>query len=324
MKVIIAGGRVDRTTGLVYGKSLEDMYEAIDSAVRASGLSLTEVVCGMAPGVDLLGRAWARDNGIACREFPPNWSEQGKAAGMIRNRQMAEYAEGLIAIHDGRSPGTANMISVATKLGLKVYVHRVAQSASPAPAPPARIATYTTVDGDLFAQNVAAIVNPVNCVGVMGAGLALAFRERHPNMYAEYQRACAAGDLRPGQIHTYEVRPGRWIINFPTKDHWRDPSQLEFIVAGLKALATFANKQRLGSIALPALGCGLGGLPISAVEPLIANAASRMPSTTLTLVRPFPRIANRLGSPREMQEAPGASKGGTKMRSSASPTSRRE
>jgi O-acetyl-ADP-ribose deacetylase (regulator of RNase III) len=141
-----------------------------------------------------------------------------------------------------------------------------------------------TIQGDIFKQNVSAIVNPVNCVGVMGAGLALAFKQRHPDMFTEYQRVCAAGQLRPGQIHTWEVVPGRWIVNLPTKDHWRDPSRREYVLAGLQALVAFARDQKLGSIAMPALGCGLGGLKLAEVEPLIAAAADQMPATRLSLI----------------------------------------
>lgn len=113
MKVIIAGGR-----------NYHDASE-VARAVALSGFKVSEVVSGGASGVDAVGEAWASERGVQLRRFPADWSTHGRAAGPIRNRQMAAYADALVAVWDGQSRGTANMIREAEQAGLSVYVHRV-------------------------------------------------------------------------------------------------------------------------------------------------------------------------------------------------------
>jgi len=113
MKTIIAGSR-DITE-----------YDLVVQAIAESGFVITEVVCGMAKGVDMLGYRYAKDHRIPIKEFPADWNKHGRAAGPIRNKEMALYAEALIALWDGESRGTKNMIDLATKQGLRVYVKRV-------------------------------------------------------------------------------------------------------------------------------------------------------------------------------------------------------
>jgi O-acetyl-ADP-ribose deacetylase (regulator of RNase III) len=149
------------------------------------------------------------------------------------------------------------------------------------------MSSLVTVHGDLFAQNVDAIVNPVNCVGVMGAGLALSFKTRFPSMFESYQSICKNGGLVPGTVHLSDVSidgAKRLVINLPTKLHWRDPSTVALVEAGLSALVDVAHERGLQSIAMPALGCGLGGLKLCDVMPFMRGAAERLPSTELRLV----------------------------------------
>lgn len=113
MKVIIAGSRDIHN------------YEELLVAVAKSEFTITEVVSGGARGVDALGEIWARRNMVSVKRFIPDWNLLGKPAGMVRNSQMAQYADALIALWDGKSYGTKNMIETAEKLGLKVYVHQV-------------------------------------------------------------------------------------------------------------------------------------------------------------------------------------------------------
>jgi len=118
-------------------------------------------------------------------------------------------------------------------------------------------------DGSLFDAKVEALVNPVNCEGIMGAGLAKEFRTRFPEASESYMAACALAALYPGRLHVYDYKAGsvpRWIVHFPTKQSWRRPSQFEWIAWGLERLATSIQKRGIRSIALPALGCGRGGL----------------------------------------------------------------
>lgn len=121
--------------------------------------------------------------------------------------------------------------------------------------------------GDILQSEAQAIVNPVNCVGVMGAGLAKQFKEKHPGNYHAYSVACRRGDVEIGSMFctTHFIGYGdnrveRTVINFPTKLHWRDPSKLEYIEKGLEDLVDLVYTLQIESIAIPPLGCGLGGL----------------------------------------------------------------
>ena len=117
--------------------------------------------------------------------------------------------------------------------------------------------------GNLFEAPVDALVNAVNEVGVMGKGIALTFKEGHPEASAEYQREAKAGRVTVGSVLAVRnQRPTgpRWIIHFPTKQHWRDPSKLEWVQTGLRDLVRVVREKGIASIALPALGCGNGGL----------------------------------------------------------------
>jgi O-acetyl-ADP-ribose deacetylase (regulator of RNase III) len=157
-------------------------------------------------------------------------------------------------------------------------------------SPQIEVSRLRIIQGDLFQQNVGAIVNTVNCKGVMGNGLAAIFKKRHPAMFEDYRRICLAGNLRPGVLHTWEVAPNRWIVNLPTKDAFWDsnrqsvPSRLEYVDSGLVALEAFAKERALKSIAVPALGWGEGGLELRDVCGLLEASAGRMPHTSLTLV----------------------------------------
>ena len=139
--------------------------------------------------------------------------------------------------------------------------------------------------GDIFAQPAEAIVNPVNCVGVAGAGLALRFRRRHPDAFIAYRRACAERRLRPGRIFLFDTGRAtpRWIAHFPTKRHWRDRSAIGDIEAGLRGLAATLAGHGIRSIAIPPLGCGLGGLDWRAVRPLITACLGDLPVTVIVL-----------------------------------------
>lgn len=130
---------------------------------------------------------------------------------------------------------------------------------------------------DLFAQGADALANPVNCVGVMGAGLAKVFRTRFPQAYADYRARCARGEVRPGE--PYWVRfPGEpCIVHVPTKRHWKDPSRLEDITAAVDFLAREGADWPIRRCAMPALGCGLGGLSFDAVRPVLLEGLAGLP-----------------------------------------------
>ncbi|WP_432194479.1 type II toxin-antitoxin system antitoxin DNA ADP-ribosyl glycohydrolase DarG [Streptomyces sp. bgisy027] len=144
-------------------------------------------------------------------------------------------------------------------------------------------------EGNLLDANTEAIVNTVNTVGVMGKGIALQFKQAFPENYKAYKAACDAGDVRIGEMFVFDAHtlgPRRYIINFPTKQHWRAKSKLPDIKSGLEALVDVVQKLHIGSIAIPALGCGNGGLEWSEVRPLIYEAFDRIPDLRVTLFPP--------------------------------------
>ena len=133
--------------------------------------------------------------------------------------------------------------------------------------------------GDILAEDVEALVNTVNCVGIMGRGVALQFKKAYPQNFKAYADACAREKVRLGQVFVHELNQSvnpRYIINFPTKDHWRDRSRLEDIETGLKSLVEEIRKRDIRSIAIPPLGSGLGGLEWEKVRVCIEKALSDM------------------------------------------------
>ena len=139
-------------------------------------------------------------------------------------------------------------------------------------------------DGNLLAADVDALVNTVNTVGVMGKGVALQFKRAFPSNFDAYAAAAARGNLRLGQVFVHEtglVDGPRLIINFPTKQHWRSKSRLADIETGLRDLRRVLRDREVKSVALPALGCGLGGLRWPEVRPLIENALSDFPGRVI-------------------------------------------
>jgi O-acetyl-ADP-ribose deacetylase (regulator of RNase III) len=136
---------------------------------------------------------------------------------------------------------------------------------------------FTALIGDLFESPAAAWVNAVNCVGVMGKGVALEFKKRFPAMFESYRARCSAGQMTLGEPYLYRDASGRAIVNFPTKGHWRSPSRLADIERGLDFFAARAAHWGLTSVAMPSLGCGNGGLEWAEVGPLIWRKLHALP-----------------------------------------------
>ena len=147
------------------------------------------------------------------------------------------------------------------------------------------------VQGDLLASGCEALVNPVNCVGVMGKGLALEFRHRFPANFEAYRDACAMRQVRPGRCFVFDAGAGRprFVVNFPTKLHWRDRSRIEDIAAGLDDLAGILDRRAILSVAVPPLGCGLGGLPWPRVQSLLIERLAPCEGVSIVIHEPVPR-----------------------------------
>ena len=134
--------------------------------------------------------------------------------------------------------------------------------------------------GNLLEDQSDALVNSVNCVGIMGKGLALHFKLRYVPMFVEYQQVCADKALKPGMVWpwlTGELQP-RVVFNVATKDHWRGDSKLAWVKQGLDELLKQVKEYKVKSVALPLLGCGLGGLDKVLVQQMTTYTASRLPS----------------------------------------------
>lgn len=126
------------------------------------------------------------------------------------------------------------------------------------------------VTGDLFESGADCLINTVNCEGFMGKGIAYQFKMRFPNNNIDYEKACKAGTLRVGTIHIYKEE-GVWIVNFPTKNKWREKSKTEYVEKGLDRLVEFIIKNNPKTIAIPPLGCGNGGLDWNTVKNMIVE-----------------------------------------------------
>ena len=254
--VFISGSRSIKSLPFEALKSLE--------AIMAQGFT---VLVGDCFGVDTLVQDYLAErdyrNVIVChigtrprnnRSFKthhvPGTSQTDK------DEYMGRTATFGLAIWDGVSPGTAkNVARVKTKV---ITV-----------APPNPRIRFTTAD--MFNIPAEIRINTVNCVGVMGAGIALQFKRLYPRMFDEYRRKCAAGEIRPGELHIWQSLNGERIVNFPTKRDWRNNSRYEDIESGLLALKRFLASQGPVRVTIPALGCGNGGLNWSVVSAMISK-----------------------------------------------------
>ena len=146
-----------------------------------------------------------------------------------------------------------------------------------------------TTQGNLLEADAEALVNTVNCVGVMGKGIALQFKQAFPENFSHYARICKEGRMLPGNVLVFEtgsmVNP-KYIINFPTKRHWKGKSKLEDIDAGLVDLVAQIKHYRIQSIAIPPLGAGLGGLKWADVKPRIEQAFAELPDVRVLIFEP--------------------------------------
>lgn len=143
--------------------------------------------------------------------------------------------------------------------------------------------------GDISKADAEAIVNTVNCVGIMGSGIALQIKKEFPKVFKAYKVACEHGEVQPGRMFVSETNMfenPKYIINFPTKRHWRNKSRMEDIESGLEALVDTIRRYKIRSIAIPALGCGNGGLNWSEVRPRIETALCAIPNLRVTIFGP--------------------------------------
>lgn len=158
----------------------------------------------------------------------------------------------------------------------------------------------TFTQGNLLEARAEALVNTVNTVGVMGKGIALMFKERFDENFRRYAAACKAKEVQTGKMFVtpvHELEGPRWIVNFPTKQHWRAPSRMEWVVDGLQDLRRFLIEQQVKSIAIPPLGAGNGGLEWADVREQIEQALGDLDIDILVFepTKQYQNVAKRAG-----------------------------
>ena len=143
------------------------------------------------------------------------------------------------------------------------------------------------VGDNIFNSRTKTLVNTVNCVGIMGKGIALEFKKHFPEMYDEYRLRCENKEIMPGQPYIWKNNAGgKSILNFPTKQHWRGNSRIEWIESGLNCFYENYHKWEVESIAFPALGCSNGGLDWESVEPIMIRHLEKIHDITIEIYPP--------------------------------------
>lgn len=159
--------------------------------------------------------------------------------------------------------------------------------------------------GDILAEDAEALVNTVNCVGIMGRGIALQFKRAFPENFKAYAARCKRGEMRPGQVFVFEtgqLTHPHYIINFPTKRHWRGKSRMEDIESGLVSLATEIRTRGIRSIAIPPLGSGLGGLEWPEVRRRVQAALEKFDDVKVVVFEPGGPVDQRANRSHEVPE----------------------
>jgi O-acetyl-ADP-ribose deacetylase (regulator of RNase III) len=150
------------------------------------------------------------------------------------------------------------------------------------------VAVIRYTQGDILQADAEALVNTVNCVGVMGRGIALHFKNAYPDNFKAYAAACERREVQPGRMFVYETGSlaPRWIVNFPTKRHWRGKSRIDDIEAGMTALVDVLRECGIRSVAIPPLGSGLGGLAWKDVRAIIERGLAELPEVEAIVYEP--------------------------------------
>ena len=140
---------------------------------------------------------------------------------------------------------------------------------------------------NIFNSRTETLVNTVNCVGIMGKGLAKEFKKHFPEMYEEYRIRCTNNEIKPGHPYIWKnTTGGKSVLNFPTKEHWKGNSRVEWIESGLKIFTDNYHNWEIVSIAFPALGCTNGGLDWESIEPLMLHHLQKLRDITIEIYPP--------------------------------------
>lgn len=182
-----------------------------------------------------------------------------------RNERMVDLSDVLAVFWDGSNGGTGNCVRYAQSIGKRMIRFSNFSGTKPQeeglPSP-----SYREICGDIFTSGAEALVNTVNCVGVMGKGLALEFKRRYPDLFSAYRAACARGELSPGKVWTYRTKDNRIIFNCAVKDEWRNPSKIEWVESCLNELVQLCRTNNVKSLALPWMGAMNGRIPVEQIK----------------------------------------------------------
>lgn len=249
MKVVVAGGRDF--------KDLRGLSYCLDSLVH-SGMVISEIVSGKAKGADSLGESYAEARRIPVAEFPADWNGLGKKAGYVRNAQMAEYGDVLVAFWDGKSRGTKMMIKLAKSKGLKVIVFDYECGRLHG----AENSKVRLIEGNLFETDAEIICHGCNCFNTMGKGVAKEMAKRYPEA-KRVDSLTVKGDRSKMGQYTLAVENGKYIANLYTQYTFWDKNDMFSIDALRSSLQSVLDNSipRL-AVAVPAIGLGLAnGVP---------------------------------------------------------------
>ncbi len=190
-----------------------------------------------------------------------------------RNERMVDLADMVAAFWDGSSGGTGNCVRYAKSVGKRMIRFSDFSGTKPqeegSPS-----SSYHEIHGDLFSSGAEALVNTVNCVGVMGKGIALEFKRRYPDLFRAYRTACFRGELSAGKVWTYRTEDNRIIFNCAVKDDWRNPSRIEWVESCLNELVRLCMANNVKSLALPWMGAMNGWIPVDQIKTATRRALS--------------------------------------------------
>lgn len=266
MKVVVTGGRDFVDKDFIWGR--------LDHVHAKTPISL--LIHGKARGVDTLCGEWALARGVPVQECPADWDKHKKAAGFIRNQEMIDLYHPDLGVCFPGGRGTADMIARIKRANIRPYI------------PPYKdLWDEGTIFEDrfsnIFSAGHDAIVNTVNTVGVMGAGIAKEVKLRYPEVFMQYKDACFRNEVVLGKVLAIRAKDNTWIINLPTKKHWGNPSRKLWVYDGLKDLSVMIRKLGVSNIGMPFPGCGNGGLLRADIRPMIYQTLCMHPKVRISL-----------------------------------------
>ncbi len=200
-----------------------------------------------------------------CDKFSVLSPVYDKSIYLRRNERMVDLSDMVAAFWDGSNGGTGNCVRYAQSIGKRMirfsnFTRTKPQDEGP-PSP-----SYREIHGDIFTSGAEALVNTVNCVGVMGKGIALEFKRRFPELFKAYRAACSRGEVSAGKVWTYRTENNRVIFNCAVKDDWRNPSKIEWIESCLNELVELCRANNVKSLALPWMGAMNGRISVEQIK----------------------------------------------------------